>query len=207
MYAKQGGLEGPFAGPVAWEDPGTPAAWSRSVAGQTAKFVGWWALWWGVLYVTVVVLPEWAAIPAALVLCVIAYNAVMSGDRLGKFRRMRRILMTYPWLRQPGGVQYDPRGRKAQFRLPDPDKPEKSVSPKLSGLFLRPWDRIARKGVDGIVYAGDPRFACVIAEPGPRSLSYVSQPTAYNRRTSPRRKGLSPEARRRARAIGARVTD
>ncbi|WP_369272432.1 hypothetical protein AB5J55_22745 [Streptomyces sp. R11] len=42
---------------------------------------------------------------------------------------------------------------------------------------------------------------------GFEKLSDLAQPTAYDYRTSPRRKGLSPEARRRARAIGARVAD
>jgi hypothetical protein len=70
------------------------------------------------------------------------------------------------------------------------------------------WSREALQDYDDeLWYAGDPRFACVVAKPGLRGLSCLVQPTAYNHRTSPRRKGLSPEARRRVRAIGARVAD
>ncbi|MER6093473.1 hypothetical protein [Streptomyces bluensis] len=197
-----------FEGPVAWETPGTPSALARWAALQLAKIVGWFALWWALVALTVVVLPVWAVAPMTLPLAVTIYLVVMASWRLRRVWMLRRILTTYPWRQQPGGVRYDARGRKASFVLPDPDRPEKTVSPKISGFFFRPWDRVARKGFDGeLWYAGDPRFACVIAKPGLKMLTYAVQPTAFNRRTSPRRKGLSPEARRRARAIGARVAD
>ncbi|MBA2809406.1 hypothetical protein E0500_018880 [Streptomyces sp. KM273126] len=200
--------KGGFDGPVAWDGPGTASALSRWAAGQLTRFLGWVALWWGAVFVTVGLLPVGAVVPMTLVLAVLMYNAVMSLIKLRRFGRMRRILTVYPWRQQPGGVRYDARGRKASFVLPDPDRPEKTVSPKISGFFFRPWDRIARKGFDGdLWYAGDARFACVIAKPGLKALTYAAQPTAFNPRTSPRRKGLSPEARRRARAIGARVAD
>jgi len=202
-YATQGG----FDGRVAWETNGTSSALSRWAAGQLVRFLGWLALWWGAVFATVM-LPVWAVAPMVVVLAVLMYNAVMSLIKLGRFGRMRRILTVYPWRQQPGGVRYDARGRKASFVLPDPDRPEKTVSPKISGFFFRPWDRIARKGLDGdLWYAGDPRFACVIAKPGLTVMTYAAQPTAFDTRTDPRRKGLSPEARRRARAIGARVAD
>ncbi|MDI3404440.1 hypothetical protein [Streptomyces cavernicola] len=192
---------------MAWETAGTPRALARGFAWQLAKFLGWVALWWGALFVTVL-LPVGAVVPMVVVLCVVAFNILQSGGRLFLFRRMRRILRVYPWHRRAEAVRYDARGRKASFVLPDPDQPGKTASPKASGLVFRPWDRIARRGFTGeLWYAGDPRFACVIAEPGLKSPTYVAQPTAYDRRTSPRRKGLSPEARRRARAIGARVAD
>ncbi|WP_189874967.1 hypothetical protein [Streptomyces bluensis] len=197
-----------FEGPVAWETPGTASALARWAALQLAKIVSWFALWWALVALTVVVLPVWAVFPMTLPLAVTIYLVVMASLRLKKIWMLRRILTTYPWRQQPGGVQYDARGRKASFVLPDPDRPEKTVSPKIAGFFFRPWDRIARRGLDGdLWYAGDPRFACVIAKPGLTALTYAVQPTAFDPRTSPRRKGLSPEARRRARAIGARVAD
>ncbi|WP_051835473.1 hypothetical protein [Streptomyces sp. NRRL S-481] len=200
--------KGGFDGPVAWETPGTSSALFRWAAGQLARVLGWVALWWGGVFVTVGLLPVGAVVPMGVVLAVITYNAVMSLGKLWRFGRMHRILTVYPWRQQPEGVRYDARGRRASFVLPDPDQPEKTVSPKIAGLFFRSWDRIARKGLDGdLWYAGDPRFACVIAAPGLKTLTYAAQPTAFDDRTSPRRKGLSPEARRRARAIGARVAD
>lgn len=196
-----------FDGPVAWDTPGTRRAFQRWTAQNLAKSLGWVALWWGTVYLTLL-LPVAAVVLMVLVLLTIGILAILALGRLVLGWRMRRILAVYPWRRHSGAVRYDARGRRASFVLPDPDRPEKTVSPKITGFFFRPWDRIARKGFDGdLWYAGDPRFACVIAKPGLKAMTYAAQPTAFNTRTSPRRKGLSPEARRRARAIGARVAD
>ncbi|WP_328438207.1 hypothetical protein OHA71_15550 [Streptomyces sp. NBC_00444] len=141
----------------------------------------------------------------------IAYLVGAQMYGLFKLWRMHRILKVYPWRQQPDGVHADRRRSRwvrAVFVLPNPDQPEKTESPEEHGGTFRIWDRVVRKGFDDeLWYAGDPRFACVVARPGPKTLSYVAQPTAYDQRTSPRRKGLSPEARDRARAIGARVAD
>ncbi|EGX54946.1 hypothetical protein SZN_35342, partial [Streptomyces zinciresistens K42] len=187
---------GGFDGPVAWDEPGTAAALARWLAGRVARTVVWLALWWGTVFVTVVLLPPAAVVPMVLVLAVVGFNVYLSLGAMGRYWRMRRILRVYPWRRLPGGLRYDERGRRAHLVLPDPDRPEKTVSPKLPGLFFRTWDRIARKGLDDLWYAGDPRFACVVARPGLRALTWAAQPTAFNHRTDPRRKGLSPEARR-----------
>ncbi|MCF1593394.1 hypothetical protein [Streptomyces muensis] len=120
---------------------------------------------------------------------------------------MRRVLAVYPWRQQSGAVRITA-GKEALFVLPDPDSPDKSVSLKAPAGLLRTWSREALKDYDEeLWYAGDPRFACVVAKPGLRGLDCLAQPTAYDHRTDPRRKGLSPEARRRAKAIGARVAD
>lgn len=195
-----------FDGPVAWDTPGTPTALRRRTAWNLARTLGWMALWWAALYVTVVQLPVAAVVPMVLVLLVLTVLEVRALGSLAQGMRMRRVLAVYPWRQQPGAVRID-RG-KAVFELPDPDHPEKTVSLKLAAGLFRTWSREALKDYDEeLWYAGDPRFACVVAKPGLRGLGYLAQPTAYNHRTSPRRKGLSPEARRRARAIGARVAD
>ncbi|MFF4212693.1 hypothetical protein ACFYZE_25700 [Streptomyces sp. NPDC001796] len=195
-----------YEGTVAWETPGTSSALGRWAALQLAKLVGWSALWWVFVAVTVVVLPVWAAALMALPLAVTGYLAVMVSRRLKKVWLLRRILTVYPWRQQPEAVRL--KGKSAVFVLPNPDRPEKMVSPKEPGNLLKLWDRVARKGFhEELWYAGDPRFACVVARPGLKSLSYVVDPVAWHPRTSPRRKGVSPEARRRARAIGARVAD
>ncbi|MFC3578152.1 hypothetical protein ACFOZ0_33835 [Streptomyces yaanensis] len=195
-----------FDGPLAWQTPGTRPAYLRWVTWHLAKSLGWVALWWGTLYLTVL-LPLAAVVPMTLVLLVIMFLALLAFGRLSRWRRMRRILTTYPWRQQSRAVRITG-GKEALFVLPDPDSPEKTVSLKLAAGLFRIWSREALKDYDDeLWYAGDPRFACVVAKPGPQSLSCLAQPTAYNPRTSPRRKGLSPEARRRARAIGARVAD
>ncbi|KUL20621.1 hypothetical protein [Streptomyces regalis] len=194
-----------FDGPVAWDTPGTRSALHRWTAWNLAKALGWVALWVGALYVTLL-LPVAAVVPMVLVLFAITVLASQALNRLAKGVRMRRILAVYPWRQQPGAVRIN-KG-KAVFVLPDPDKPETTVSLKLAAGLFRSWTHEALKDYDDeLWYAGDPRFACVVAKPGLRGLSCLAQPTAYNYRTSPRRKGLSPEARRRARAIGARVAD
>ncbi|KUN94050.1 hypothetical protein [Streptomyces caeruleatus] len=194
-----------FDGPVAWDTPGTRSALRRWTVGNLAKFLLWMALWWTALYATVV-LPVAAVVPMVLVLLVLTVLEVRALGRLARGMRMRRVLAVYPWRQQPGAVRVD-KG-KAVFVLPDPYQPERTVSLKLADVLFRPWTHEALKDYDAeLWYAGDPRFACVVAKPGLRGLECLTQPTAYDPRTDPRRKGLSPEARRRARAIGARVAD
>jgi hypothetical protein len=199
------GIEG-FDGPVAWDTPGTPRAFGLWTARHLAKALGWVALWWGALFVTVM-LPVAATVPMVLVLLVIGIIALLAFGRFALGWRMWRILRVYPWRQQSGAVRIT-KGKDALFVLYDPDSPEKTVSLKVSAGLFRTWSHEAMKDYDEeLWYAGDPRFACVVAKPGLRGLGVLTQPTAYNYRTSPRRKGLSPEARRRARAIGARVAD
>ncbi|MGX1477895.1 UNVERIFIED_CONTAM: hypothetical protein RKD50_006703 [Streptomyces canus] len=52
---------------------------------------------------------------------------------------------------------------------------------------------------------GDPRFLGVVAVPGPRRLFGVAQRAAVDDRMSARKRGVSPEARERAKVAGARV--
>ncbi|MFJ8637058.1 hypothetical protein [Streptomyces sp. NPDC093568] len=196
-----------FDGPVAWDTPGTGSALARAVAVQLAKSLCWVALWGAAVYVTVVLLPVAAVVPMVLVLALLAYNASGSLGKFFRFWRVLRILRVYPWRQQRGAVRIT-KGKDALFVLPDPDKPEATVSLKAAAGLFRSLTRESMKDYDEeLWYAGDPRFACVVAKPGPRALACLTQPTAYNWRTAPRRKGLSPEARRRARAIGARVAD
>ncbi|MFG1666304.1 hypothetical protein [Streptomyces sp. Y7] len=195
-----------FDGPVAWDTPGTRSAVRRWRAWNVAKFLGWLALWWAALYVTVALLPVAAVVPMVLVLFAITFVASRALGRVARGIRIRRILAVYPWRRLRGAVRID-RGR-AVVVLPDPDHPEKTASLKPTAVMFGFRTQAALKDYDEeLWYAGDPRFACVVAKPGPRGLECLSQPTAFDPRTDARRKGLSPEARRRARAIGARVAD
>lgn len=189
---------------VAWEHPGTKKALSNWIVQRAAKSVCWLGAQVALLYVTLL-LPVWFAWIAACLFGFLMYCLVTSLVRLADARRMFLVLRTYPWLQQFDGVKTK-KGRYAVFVLPDPDRPEKTASPKEAGLFFKRWDRVVRKGFKGeLWYAGDPRFAVVVAKPGLKSLSFAAQATAFDRRTSPRSRGLSPDARRRALAIGARV--
>ncbi|GAA3568071.1 hypothetical protein [Streptomyces osmaniensis] len=195
-----------FDGPVAWDTPGTRSAVRRWRAWNLTKFPGWTVLWWVALYVTVVLLPVATVVPMVLVLFVITLVASRALGRVARGMRIRQILAVYPWRRRHGAVRIDQ--GKAVFVLPDPDHPEKTASLKPAAVMFRSWTQEALKDYnEELWYAGDPRFACVIAKPGLRGLDCLSRPTAFDPRTDARRKGLSPEARRRARAIGARVAD
>ncbi|MDF3143269.1 MULTISPECIES: hypothetical protein [unclassified Streptomyces] len=205
-FDQQGFDQQGFDGPVAWDTPGTRRALHRWTAWHLAKSLGWVALWVGALYLTLL-LPTAAVVAMVPVLVVLAILAVLALGRLSTGWRMRRILAVYPWRRQSGAVRIT-KGKDALFVLPDPDSPGTTVSLKAAAGLFRSWSREALKDYDAeLRYAGDPRFACVVAKPGLRGLGCLAQPTAYGSRTSPRRKGLSSEARRRARAIGARVAD
>ncbi|WP_307623267.1 hypothetical protein [Streptomyces sp. V3I7] len=197
----------PAAEPVAWDTPGTRAAWCRVMAWGLFKCLLWAFCLVGGLDVIVTILPAWAVF-TALLLPVFMYCFLGAAFKLINIRTMYLIMINYPWRKAPDGLRVKGRGcfMSAVFVLPDPDNPNKTASPKEPGNFFKRWDRMARKGYKGAVwYVGDPRFAVVVARPGMRDLGYACQPTAFNRKTSPRSKGLSPESRARAIAIGARV--
>ncbi|WP_329393906.1 hypothetical protein OHA45_08775 [Streptomyces lydicus] len=76
----------------------------------------------------------------------------------------------------------------------------------LIGTGRHFWVRTVQSGqVTAAWFAGDPRYLGVVATPGPHHLVPVAQREATDSRMSPRRRGVSPEARARARAAGARV--
>ncbi len=197
----------PFpAGPVAWDEPGARRAWFRHLGANLLRLVGWPGASVAVLVLYLAFLPSWTAIFVVLLLGGFLY--CLAGALFGRLPNtltMLRILRTYPWRQQSDGVRLR-NGKAAVFVLPDPDRPESTASPKEPGLFFKQWERIVRKGFSDVLwYAGDPRFAVVVAKPGLKAMGYARQPTAFNRRTSPRSRGLSPDARRRAVAIRARV--
>jgi hypothetical protein len=189
---------------VAWDTAGTPAALRRWLAQRLARSLGWFCAPAALLYVTVVWLPPLAAWITVWGMGVLVYCLAASLFRVADYRRMSLVLRNYPW-QQHDGLRLK-QGKAAVFVLPDPDDPRKTASPKEPGLFFKRWDRIARQGLkEELWYAGDPRFAVVIARPGIKAMGYARQPTAFNPRTSPRSRGISAEARQRALAIGARV--
>ncbi|WP_020122631.1 hypothetical protein [Streptomyces canus] len=91
----------------------------------------------------------------------------------------------------------------------DPERPDRSVSLGYGGFLGSGrtfWVRKVRSGEVGEVwFAGDPRFLGVVAVPGPRRLFGAAQRTAVDDRMPARTRGVSHEARERAKAAGARV--
>ncbi|MCN9241547.1 hypothetical protein NGF19_12225 [Streptomyces sp. RY43-2] len=104
-----------------------------------------------------------ATVPVVLALML---WVVRLGVRREQLTRMRRVLQTYPWRDLPPIGEAHPAGQ-GYFRMPDPDRPEKRVQVAFSCLGRgRRWKRaVTEVRSTASVYAGDPRFACVVSTP------------------------------------------
>ncbi|MFI1963518.1 hypothetical protein ACH429_05155 [Streptomyces pathocidini] len=193
---------------TAYEDPATRRAFRRTVMFRTGVALLSLVLHVIWLYANVVFLtPVWLWITFPLWL-VILYVSMAAVGRLLTVKGLRPVLKVYPWQRLENAVAIAKNGT-VRISVPNPDQPEKQVSLKEGnwlGSGYTYWVRAAKADAVGeIWFAGDPRFVGVAAVPGPGRLIVVSQPEAFNGRTSARKRGVSPEARERARAAGARV--
>lgn len=192
---------------TAYEDPATRRAWRRTAVFRVVSFLlslASFVLW---LYV-VVMTPVWTLWILFPVLLVLIWNALRTLSDALVVVRLRRVLKVYPWQGHSEAVSTAKNGT-TRFALPDPDGPEKQISLKWGdwlGSGATFWVREVKKGkVGDIWFAGDPRFLGVVAAPGPRRMIPLAQPEAVNGRMSPRKRGVSPEAKERAKAAGARV--
>ncbi|MEU6147575.1 hypothetical protein ABZ848_45410 [Streptomyces sp. NPDC047081] len=175
-----------FDGVVAWNMPGTRAAFRRWTAWNLAKSLGWVVLWWGTVYLTLL-LPAAAVIPMVLVLLAIAVLACLAFGRLGERRRMRRILAVYPWRQQSGAVRIT-KGEDALLVLPNPDRPETTVSLKVTAGLFRSFSRDFLKDYHGNsgtrgtrasrAWWPSPIYVAWAASPNPRPTTPVRLPAA-----------------------------
>ncbi|MER7566769.1 hypothetical protein ABTZ93_27925 [Streptomyces sp. NPDC097941] len=192
---------------TAYEDQATRRAWRRTAAFRLSGFLlslGSFVAW---LY-AVLLTPVWTLWVLFPTLFVLIYLAMLNTARLLGIRSLRRVLRVYPWQSVPGAASIAKNGT-TRFSFTDPELPDKTVSLGY-GSFLGSgytfWVRKVRSGEVGEVwFAGDPRFLGVVAVPGPRRLFGVAQRTAVDERMSARKRGVSAEARERAKAAGARV--
>ncbi|MFH8404362.1 hypothetical protein ACH4FX_06245 [Streptomyces sp. NPDC018019] len=167
-----------------------------------------WLLGFPVWLFAVVMTPAWLLVLWLPVLCVGMWYALLAVIAAASLTGTRRVLRVYPW--QVGIAEAKPeKNGSTQFVVPDPERPEKTVSLGYGGLIGTRghfWVRAVKSGrVTEAWFAGDPRYLGVVAAPGPRHLLGVAQREATDARMSPRKKGVSPEARAPARAAGARV--
>ncbi|GGT22700.1 hypothetical protein [Streptomyces griseoviridis] len=192
---------------TAYEDPATRWAWRRAASFRLgvvllslASFVAW-------LY-AVVLTPVWTLWIWMPVLFVLIHIALQALVLVLTVNRLRRVLKVYPWQSCPGAASIAKNGT-TRFTLADPEAPDRRITLKWGdwlGSGVTFWVReVKAGGVGEIWFAGDPRFLGVVAAPGPRRLLSVAQKEAVDDRTAARRRGVSPEARERARAAGARV--
>ncbi|MEV5593876.1 hypothetical protein [Streptomyces sp. NPDC052496] len=192
---------------TAWEDPATRRAWRRTASLRCAALVTW-PLGFSAWLFAVVMTPVWLLVLWIPVLCVGIWYAMLSVISTLSLMRTRRVLRVYPW--QAGIARAEPKKNgSTRFVVPDPERAEKSVSLGHGGLIGTRghfWLREVKSGrITDVWFAGDPRYLGVVAAPGPRRLLWVAQREATDPRMSPRKKGVSPAARARARAAGARV--
>lgn len=187
------------------EDPDT----RRAVRRLRASLWGWRILWIG--YVGGVcpqpVLGH-ADHPTASRLLAVAFLAVpaivaawpLERRRIG-IDVMRRILGTYRWQRLPVARRTAPTGH-VSYDVPDPERPDRTVAVVVRGpLARRRWARLAADGaVDRALLAGDPRFAAVLALPGPRALALVRPRHGFQLADGVQPKTVGEAAWRKARA-------
>ncbi|WP_128508833.1 hypothetical protein [Streptomyces inhibens] len=132
-------------------------------------------------------------------------------ERIRQLRNVtaiRRVLRIYGW---SSALGHSVSRSICRFEGHSPDDPAVSVSVQLrapfAGRFLH-WVRWCRAN-DGqkVRFCGDPRFIGVVAHTdlGKGRMRLVAQREALDSRMSARRKGVSEQARERARSVGARV--
>ncbi|MFH9868737.1 hypothetical protein ACH4NT_22040 [Streptomyces lydicus] len=192
---------------TAWADPDTRRAWRRTALFRCAALPASLLAFTAWLF-AVVMTPAWLLVLWLPVLCVGLWYALLAMAALASLAGRRRVLRVYPWQLDLTEVRSKKNG-STQFVVPDPERPEKSVRLGYGGLIgtgRHFWVRAVKSGqVTAAWFAGDPRYLGVVATPGPRHLVLVAQREATDSRMSPRKRGVSPEARARARAAGARV--
>ncbi|MET8678031.1 hypothetical protein ABZW18_10680 [Streptomyces sp. NPDC004647] len=193
--------------PLAWDDPATRRAWRAALLLQLAGALFALILFPAGLFATALT-PSWF-VPLWLVLVIlIGLHIHHRLEQLINLVRILRVLKGYAW----STAVAHPAGKSdCRFEAANPDNPARHLSVRLRTPFggsLTYWARWCRSH-DGekVRFCGDIRFIGVVAHhrAGKGRLRLVSQPEAINRRMSPRRKGVSQEARERALAVGARV--
>ncbi|MFK0120526.1 hypothetical protein [Streptomyces sp. NPDC090994] len=192
---------------TAYEDVATRRAWRRTAVFRLSAFLlslGSFVAW---LY-AVVMTPVWTLWVLFPALFVLIYLVMLNTARVLGILSLRRILRVYPWQSVPGAASIAKNGT-TRFAFADPERPDKTVSLGYGGFLgsgYTFWVRKVRSGaLDEVWFAGDPRFLGVVAVPGPRRLYGVAQREATDDRMAARKRGVSAEARERARAAGARV--
>ncbi|WP_143144988.1 hypothetical protein [Streptomyces humi] len=154
---------------------------------------------------------NWTGKPLAIafsfpVVFVIAVGIGFASVRWEHLGKMRAVLKAYPWqhcpplgVESPAGIEY--------FRLPDPDKPQKNVQVAFRRYGTgRSWQRAVEEARSaGFTFAGDPRYACVVASPGLRRLLTVRPQHLHLGRDGTKPPTVSETAWRRAKEAG--ITD
>lgn len=207
----------PTASATAWDDPATRDAWSRLFTFAVTGQILWPVVCAGAFYAMLLIgqWSMWLLLPIALYGL---YRTFLQREYIASAVQARRILRAYPWQmhRTPeSGIGQIPGAKLGDVWLAfaNPDQPERDVPVILHGHAGSVWwrRRLGRgyesektRQVAEVWFAGDPRFAGVIAVPGPRRLFLLLQ-FAAPQSGADGEKQASPEAVERARRAGVQV--
>ncbi|WP_234533849.1 hypothetical protein [Streptomyces shenzhenensis] len=192
---------------TAFADPATVRAWRKERRRSFVKLILWMFCLLGYAAVLSTVedrvgkpLAFIFSVPIVLVIAVGIGFVSVRWEHLGK---MRAVLKAYPWQHCPplgvnslADIEY--------FRLPDPDEPRKNIQVAFRRYGTgRSWQRAVEEArSEGFTFAGDPRYACVVALPGLRRLLAVRPQHLHLGRDGARPRTVSETAWRRAQEAG-----
>lgn len=186
----------------ALSEPATQQAWKKSQRRATSALVVWILTLPGFYVVATIVWEAlWGSLPQYVIPLLVAASLigiVVSQTRRERVKRMRRVLEIYPW-QSHTQVAHATQNGSTHLRLPDPDNQEKGVTVPLRPSDNRRWRRVAPENpAREFWFAGDPRFAGVVALPGPRTLTLIEQRNALGREKHNPPRGVSAQAWDRA---------
>ncbi|MGW1004888.1 hypothetical protein [Streptomyces sp. NPDC002520] len=163
---------------AAFADPATVRAWRRERRRSRTNLILWIFSLLGSV-VIVAILRDWVGnfVATTILVLLVTVTAVGIGFvslRWEHLSQMRDVLRAYPWQNHPPLGKAHPAGIE-YFHLPDPDGTQKSIKVAFRRYGLgKNWQRAVMDSRSaGFRFAGDPRYACVVALPGYRKLLAV----------------------------------
>ncbi|KPI04208.1 hypothetical protein OK074_4735 [Actinobacteria bacterium OK074] len=210
----------PTQHPTAWDDPATRRAWRKLMTWAVLGQILWPATCVG-LMAWYVRMPIWTLWFFFVPMIYSFYRTFLQRFYWMGAYHARPFLRHYPWqmFEEPesginlGDIPGAQRGM-AWLKFPNPEAPDEHVTIAMD-THVRAWWWSRRLGkrakperkaqVREIWFAGDPRFAAVIAAPGPRRFYLLSQRPDKRDLADPQNAG--PEALARARRAGVRLPE
>ncbi|MGW3446954.1 hypothetical protein [Streptomyces sp. NPDC001076] len=211
----------PPTSPTAWEDQATRRAWTRLLICAALGQVLWPAAWVALLAWYVHMSTTWTLWLFFIPMAYTFYRTFLQWAYWRGAFRARLLLRQYPWHMYEAlesGIGNIPgvRNGYAWLKFPNPDMPDQRVTMVMHSHVRSVWwgGRLGKRAkaerkaqVGEIWFAGDPRFAGVLAVPGPRRLYVIHQRPSYNPGLPADAHGAGPQALERARRAGVRVPD
>ncbi|MEU9347258.1 hypothetical protein AB0D74_39260 [Streptomyces sp. NPDC048278] len=207
--------------PTAWDDQATRRAWTKLLICAALGQVLWPAAWAALLAWYVSMSVSWTLWLFFVPMAYAFYRTFLQWAYWRGAFRARRILRQYPWQMYEApesGIGNIPGVRKgyAWLNFPNPEVPDQQVTMVMHSHVRSIWwgGRLGKRAgaerkaqVREIWFAGDPRFAAVLAVPGPRRLYVIHQRPSYHPGLPADDHGAGPQALELARRAGARVPD